>query len=273
MDPNTPQIVERLAWEGLISGPTALAIFIAFALIAAWALWRERSGVGRGWAATFWVLRCAAFGCALWMLAGPTQQRIERTKTSQSIAIFADRSESMEVVDAPEAADALRWTLASDEETGQSPVELCDRLGVDLGMALAECDRFSAQLREHRPTKQLAELLELIEKAIQRAAEHADGLVESVDREDSSLAQRASRIAAQLQGSVSEALAANRKALAGSDHVENDVVAAKHEQIAQGIAGARRRASVLAADLLQNEAAGAAKNTAETDALTRREKA
>src|SRR5688500_10170653 len=139
MDPNAPQIVEKLAWEGLISGPTALAIFFAFALLAAGALWRERGAVGRRWAVAFWVLRCAAFGCALWMLAGPTQQRIERTKTSQSIAIFADRSESMEVVDAPEAGESLRWTLASDEESGETPVELCDRLGVDLGVALADC--------------------------------------------------------------------------------------------------------------------------------------
>ena len=65
-----PQIVERMDWEGVVGGPTALAILAALAMWTAWSLWRERFAVGRGWAAAFWVLRMVAFGCALWMLAG-----------------------------------------------------------------------------------------------------------------------------------------------------------------------------------------------------------
>src|SRR5262245_37220332 len=109
MNPSGPQVVNQLAFEGLIGGPTALAVWIALAVVAAVSLWRERNVVGRGWAAAFWVLRLAAFGCALWMLSGPTKQRISRSTTSQSIAIFADGSESMDVVDPPDPNDAVRW--------------------------------------------------------------------------------------------------------------------------------------------------------------------
>ena len=82
-----------------MSGPTALALFVAIALLAAWSLWRERNAVGRRWAVAFWVLRVAAFGCALWMLAGPTQLRIERTTTTS-------RSRSL-----PTAARAWRRSI------------------------------------------------------------------------------------------------------------------------------------------------------------------
>jgi hypothetical protein len=102
MNSDNSQITQRLDWEGVVGGSTALVIAVAIAAIAAWLLWRERRAIGRGWAAAFWVLRMVAFGCALWMLAGPTLLRIERTVTSQSIAIFADGSDSMDVVDPPQ---------------------------------------------------------------------------------------------------------------------------------------------------------------------------
>src|SRR5262245_50412799 len=110
---NTQQL-EQLAWDGVVNGPTALVLFGAIALLAAWSLWRERFVVGRGWAMAFWVLRVAAFGCALWMLAGPTRLKINRTTINQSVAIFADGSESMETVDPPDPAESLRWRLAID---------------------------------------------------------------------------------------------------------------------------------------------------------------
>jgi hypothetical protein len=257
----------------MIGAPTALAIWIVFAVVAAWALWRERNAVGPWWAIAFWVLRCAAFGCALWMLAGPTKQLVQRTTTSQSVAIFADRSESMEVVDTPEPEDSLRWALAIDGESDNSVVAICDRLGVALGVGLADCERFAAFVREHRPTRQLETTLSSIETAVKRASDHADALVESLDGEDASAAQRAARIATLLRGSVSESLAANRKLLDTSKHAGGDEMIAKHEQAAEGIAAARRRALVLANDLVEHQAAAAATSTAEASGMSRREKA
>ena len=80
----------------------------------------------------------SAFGCALWMLAGPTQLQIDRTTTNQSIAIFADGSESMEMVDPPDPADSLRWRLAIDGECGQIGGGAVRSMGVALGEALVE---------------------------------------------------------------------------------------------------------------------------------------
>jgi len=42
MNPSAPQIVERSAWEGLVSGPTAALLGVVLALASAWFLWRER---------------------------------------------------------------------------------------------------------------------------------------------------------------------------------------------------------------------------------------
>src|SRR3954464_15925712 len=158
MPTDKSEIIDQLAWDGLVTGPVALALWIALAAIAAWFLWRERHAVGRGWAAAFWVMRMIAFGCALWMLAGPTQQRIERTSTSQSVSIFADDSESMDVVDPPETSETLRWTLAARSNSTKEPITLADRLTVALGGALGNCGELSLAVKEHRPTKELIAL-------------------------------------------------------------------------------------------------------------------
>jgi hypothetical protein len=147
----SPQIVERLAWEGMVDGPTALVIGVLVALAAGWCLWRERRAVGRAWATVFWVLRVVAFTVALWMLAGPTQQRVERTTTTQSIAIFADGSESMSVVDPPEPADAVRWALAVSGTSDDDALVRCDNLGVVLGAAMSDCNRFAQMVKERPP--------------------------------------------------------------------------------------------------------------------------
>src|SRR3954471_18406443 len=169
-------ITERLAWEGLVSGWTALAIWLALALATGWFLWRERHAVGRGWAAAFWFMRMIAFGCVLWMLAGPTQQRIERTSTSQSVSIFADDSESMDIIDPPEPSETLRWTLAEKSNAAKEPVMLADRLTVALGGALANCGELSLAVKEHRPTKELIALRSKVATAATRSKLHADAL-------------------------------------------------------------------------------------------------
>src|SRR5215213_6410825 len=189
-----PDITERLAWEGLVSGWTALAIWLALAAVTAWFLWRERHAVGRGWAVAFWAMRMAAFGCVLWMLAGPTQQRIERTSTSQSVSIFADDSESMDIVDPPEPTEALRWTLAQNGGAAKEPVVLADRLTVALGGALANCNELSRAVKEHRPTKELISLRTKVETAARRSKSHVDALASSVSGKDASITERANRI-------------------------------------------------------------------------------
>jgi hypothetical protein len=271
--PDSPQVVDQLAWEGLISGQTALAIWLALAAIAAFFLWRERRAVGNWWAATFWVLRCVAFAFALWMLAGPTQQRIERITTSQSIAIFADGSESMDVVDPPEPADAVRWALALDDKSDEDALVRCDRLGVALGAAMSDGQRFSEMVREHRPTKHLSALLTSIDSSAGRARAHAEALVDGLDGGDAFLLDRATRVASLLDGPVIDSLAAIRSDLDSSAQAISEDFTVRLDQLLESLKSAQRRTQVFAADLAQQQASESRSQQAEVNAMSRREKA
>jgi hypothetical protein len=268
MDSEILQTTNELGWEGPVGGTTALLLLAVIAVVAAWFLWREREAVGRGWAAVFWVLRVVAFACALWMLAGPTLLRIDRHTTRQSIAIFADGSESMDVVDAPLAADAARWALAV-EESDDSALVSCDRLGVALGAALADCGRFTQELDEHRPMKQLNDTIRSISVAVNRARSHADTLARLLD--DDALRDRAERLMLLVDGPISESLSAIQSALKASDRAADEQFAIQVEQLVESVAGARRRALVLATDLAQQ--AGEADPSSNVGTMSRREKA
>jgi hypothetical protein len=265
------QVDLRLDWDGMVDGKTALVLAVIIALLAAWFLWRERHAIGRGWAAVFWVLRVTAFGCALWMLAGPTQLRVERDTTNQSIAIFADGSDSMDIVDASEPADSLRWALAVEGEN-DAPVVSCDRLGVSLGAALTECERFMELVNEHRPTKQLEDVVASASAAIDRAHSHADSLVDSLDGVDEALQERATRIAALIDGPVGDALSAIRAALDKSGAAIGEQFTMSAEQLLESVTSARRRALVLASDLAQQPSDDVTSQVG-TDNMSRRQKA
>jgi hypothetical protein len=276
MNPPVPQVVERMAWEGIVSGPTALALGVLLAILTAWFLWRERQAVGPRWAAVFWVLRVVAFGCVLWMLAGPTQLRIQRTVTPQSVAIFADDSQSMDVIDVASEGDSVRWQLAVDGDIdgggATSPVVHCDRLIVDLGAATTECQRLALLVKEHRPVKQLTASSASLAKLVGRAREHAAAIAESVGGDDATLAERADRIEAVLAGPAADSLAAVDVALSETDRTQGNDLTVRFEQFAEALAGARRRATVLAIDLAQQSADQSTPERADTDRLSRREK-
>ncbi len=245
------EITERLAWEGLVSGWTALAIWLALAVVTAWFLWRERNAVGRGWAAAFWVMRMVAFGCVLWMLAGPTQQRIERTSTSQSVSIFADDSESMDIVDPPEPSETLRWTLAGKGNSAKEPVMLADRLTVALGGALANCSELSLAVKEHRPTKELNALRSKVATAAARSKALSDTLASSMSGKESSIADRANRITNLLGGPTEKLLSGIRTALDHAKNAVGDEFASQLEQLSDSLLSAKRHAAGIAADLAQ----------------------
>lgn len=272
MEPANSQFVERLAWEGLVDGRTALVIGLVLAAWTAWSLWRERVALGRAWAIVFFALRTAAFGCVLWMLAGPTQLKIERTTTPQSIAIFADGSESMDVVDATDAAEAVRWALAVDAQVEESALRDCDRLLVDLGAAHAECRSLVEAMQEHRPVKQLQSRSKSIDTLVERAIKHARDAAVALGDEDESLGERAARIETLLTGPARDALDAINKSLASSKRNSADELPARLEQFAEALTGAQRRAAVLASDVAQRLGDESAELRGATEQLTRREK-
>lgn len=272
MNSSGPEIFDQMAWEGLVDGPTALVIGVLVALAAAWSLWRERRAVGRGWAVAFWILRVVAFGVALWMLAGPTQQRIERTTRTQSIAIFADGSESMGVVDPPQPVDAIRWALAVNGKSSDDALVRCDKLGVALGEALSECHRFAQMVEDHRPTKHLAPLLTTLTANIERASGHVQALLDGLDDSDASMTARATRIATLLEGPVSESAAAIRTRLDRSGGAVGEDLSVRLDQLIEGIKSAQRRMQIFAADLAQLRADNSSAEYREAANLSRREK-
>jgi hypothetical protein len=266
------EITERLAWEGLVGGWTALAIWLALAVVTAWFLWRERNAVGRRWAAAFWVMRMVAFGCVLWMLAGPTQQRIERVSTSQSVSIFADDSASMDVVDPPESSEALRWTLAEKGNAAKEPVALADRLTVALGGALVNCSELSLAVKEHRPTKELSALESKVATAASRSKSHADALATSLSGNDATIAERANRITNLLGGPIEKLLASIRAALDHAKNAVGDEFAAQLEQLSDSLLSAKRHATGVAADLARNVASSIATQSATNGVESRRKR-
>jgi hypothetical protein len=272
MPPVDSQILERIECEGMIGARTAIVVGVMLAVIAAWFLWRERGAAGRGWAAAFWILRVTAFAFALWMLAGPTQLRTERTTTNQAVAIFADNSESMDTIDSPEPCNELRWTLAADG-TAKSPLSHCDRVVVDLGAARAGCQKFDEYVRQHRPTRQLDEPLAAIRAAITRAISHIEKLEDSLDRKDAKSSERATRVAALLNGPISKSLAAIHAALDSSGRSDVTEMAVQVEQLGDSLASANRRAQALASDLAERESTAGNDQKPDIASLPRRKKA
>jgi hypothetical protein len=273
MPPSTPHIVESLSWDGLISGTTALGLGVALAVVAAWLSWRERRAVGGAWAIAFWCMRVIAIGCALWMLAGPTRMKTERTTTMQSVAIFADGSGSMDVVDQPEADDGVRWALAMEATKNDSPLVGCDRLVVALGAAQADCRRFSRHVKDHRAPRQLAATFATVESAIERVKMHIDSMQSALRGVDATMYERFGRIAALIDGPIATSQGAIRGALKSPKPITAADFAVNVEQLTEGIGSARRRTLVLAADLIELQPKSKSQGQAGSDALSRRDKA
>jgi hypothetical protein len=266
------QFEERLAWEGVVGIETALIIGAVLVSLAAWALWRERDAVGRGWAIAFFGLRLAVFGCVLWMLTGPTLLHIDRSSTKQAVAIFADNSESMEVVDPVEPAESIRWALAISGDTDDSPVARCDRMAVTLGTAGSACQQLSRYVAEHRSTEQLQGALSAVMAALTRATRHAEALLASLDGRENALANRATRITELLDGPIADSIAAIRSALDQPTRSQNEELKVRIESLSENVAGARRRAVVLATELAEKTDVTRFAGSEEIDRLTRREK-
>ncbi len=270
MPGSASQYVDRLDWEGLVDVRATVVLWIVLALVAGWSLWRERKAVGRVWATAFWLMRLAAFGCVLWMLAGPVWLRIGRSTSNQTIALFADNSESMDVVDPVEPAESVRWALAFSD-ANESPVAHCDRLAVDLGSASAGCQQLARYLAEHRDADDLRSVVTSIDSALKRASSHADAVLASLDGGDTSLADRGSRVAALVQGPIHDIFQSIRADVTEPKGAVSGDVAARIDALLENLTGTRRRASVVSTELARQTEANALHRTA-VDRLTRREK-
>ncbi len=115
------------SFEGPLNVTTAVVLGVLLAGLFGWTLYREGRLTQRWLIPVFWLLRVAMLVVVLWMLLGPTDVTVREHTTPRTIAIFADSSGSMDVVDPPAPLDDLRWTLACDPSQSEHFLSLTDR--------------------------------------------------------------------------------------------------------------------------------------------------
>ena len=132
----------------------------------------------------------------------------------------------------------------------------CDRMIVDLGAAASESQRLAQMVKEHRPLKQLTAAAASLSEARRAAPENTPPRsAESAGGGDATLAERADRIE-DVSGRPGCGFARGGRSGAGQDASApaGDDLTVRLEQFSEAMAGARRRATVLAIDLAQQHA-------------------
>ena len=266
------QSFESLVFDGTVSVATALGLGLLLATVAAWLMWRERQTVGPRWAGLFWVLRMTAIVVALWMLSGPSHETIERETVRQSIAILADASGSMNTVDAPNAVDLLRWTLASEIRSEPSSLALCDRMKVAVRVSSLACEEALRILREHRPLNELRQTIRSGHVAAKRVQQHCLQLIPQLEKVDEELAERMGRVETLLQGPVALAFEDLHEATEDRSQSLVGTLTDKLEVLLEDLTGVRRRVATLTNDLSESLADKESVLSTEAQNLTRREK-
>ena len=275
--PIANQQAENLIFDGALALPTAIIVGVLLVAITTWLLFRDRRVIGTAWAALFWFTRLAAVGLALWMAVGPTMEKIERTSTPQSIAIVADQSESMNVVDPPDSAEEVRWTLAAEMETsdplpGELAMIAADRAGVALAAANQHCQTTARMLVEHRPLDKLHGCLESVRVAVGRALKHCEIISSKLAGSRDDIVDRIARVETLIAGPIAESLDAAEKAVTDrSDSVVEELTTSLG-QLTDGLSGAQRRIDSLAVDLLKERVEGTSESFAAVENQNRREK-
>jgi hypothetical protein len=250
---------ERLIFDGAISLPTAIIVGIALLLLTTWLLMRDRRAVGTVWSTLFWCTRLAAIALALWMAVGPTTERIERTSTPQSIAIIADESESMGVVDPPDSDEEVRWALAAERESSDpQPTEVAmvaaDRASVALAVANQHCLTTSRLLSEHRPLEKLRGSLESVRIAVGRAGKHCVTITNELSGSRDDVLERLARIETLIEGPITESLDSAERSLTDRSDAMVEELTTSLAQLTDSLVGAQRRIDSVAGDLLKDRA-------------------
>ncbi len=270
--PNDPlQTSDSIVFDGTVGATTAVVVGILLAAIAAWLLWRERQTIGSRWAGLFWLMRMTAIGLALWMLSGPVHETIERSTVKQSITILTDASESMNTVDAPNASERLRWTLASASDAEPSALGHCDSVKVAMRLASQACEKANQLLAEHRPLKELEQIVEEIRTATARAEVHCDKLLAHLTGDRDDLADRVARAETLLQGPITNSFSELVESLQGSGASPVDEITNLLEVLRDDLAGMTRRFDTLTQDLAEQMADAGTVAGEESHDLSRRE--
>jgi len=172
MPTTTTSNLERLALEGPIGLPLAVAIALVLLALFSVSLGMERRILGNQYTAFFWLLRATALGVAVWMLLDPTRVLVEISTNRKSVAVLMDVSGSMQTIDPEGTSDDLRWAM-SQGQSGQFPAtQAADQASAAAGIAEKHLQRASESLVQHQRESLVAETTNAANDAIRRVREH-----------------------------------------------------------------------------------------------------
>ena len=168
----TTDTIQRFAWDGPIGLEWIVPIALILVALLTWALMRERGVLGDRYFRLFWLLRTAALFAALWMLLAPSRVVTERTTVKQTLVIATDVSPSMGVVDKPDTADEVRWTIAGSDAVEAGAIESADRAVVSARMATASLQSAERLADQQASTDVVLKEVASAIKALERVKEH-----------------------------------------------------------------------------------------------------
>ncbi len=209
MPSNTPEMIQRIVYEGVLGWRWAAGLLFVLALLMGWLLWRERTVTGRPNAVLFFLLRVVALGLVLWMLLEPTRLAIERVAVPKTIAIAIDTSDSMQTAELMPAIDEQRWRLVgTGEASNESTLAESDIALVSLRCTGSALRRVELAIEEYSPAKQARAAMLVAKQAARGAAEHLARVGKLLEGDDSEAADAAMTIADDLRDQLIEPLAA-----------------------------------------------------------------
>ena len=171
MNDHTDEVV-RLSFEGPLTATGAGIIMAVAVLLFGGLLWRDRQVTGTTTALLFFALRSVVTGVAVWMLLGANSVRETRNESSRTVVLAADVSPSMSTIDDDHSMNVLRWGLAADPASADSPAVRCDCALVSTAFANQQLARLVAAVERHRPADDARRLLENCRDTLLRAEQH-----------------------------------------------------------------------------------------------------
>ena len=179
---------QRITWQGPLSLSQAVVLGVALVVLCGIALWGESRLTGRRVPLIFWPFRIIVLALVVWMLLEPTKTTVERRTERKSLAVIADASGSMDIIDPADTAVDLRWTTAAQH--ADSAVALCDRLLLTAGEALARLRDAEQLAGLPRSGERLRKNLDAALRASSRAQEFAKQLVASAQSLSADVAEQ-----------------------------------------------------------------------------------
>ncbi len=248
--------LERLALEGPIGLPLAVAVALVLLVVFTFSLGMERRILGNRYTAVFWLLRATALGVAVWMLLDPTRVLVEVSTTRKTVAVLMDVSGSMQTIDPEGTSDDLRWAMAQGQNERFPATQAADQAYAAAGIAEKHLQQASEALVQHQRESLVVETTGAANEAIRSVRENAGIVAEELKAGDAGEANASARtlakqIVKELEGSEFIAFAELCDALKKGRTPSEKGWRESLPDLQNRLTGIRRQLSELARDVAQ----------------------